>query len=117
MFKSNDLDSINYEVEKQISLVKLQLAEIENKRRDHQQRKQSLMEELMATKEALNSPDLATKERAIKDLPALERSYNALHTPTDNAKPLLTQLNYLEQKLHIRKTQSISGFISYITFK
>lgn len=117
VFKSNDLDSINADIEKQISLLNLQLAEIRTQQKDFIERKQILFSELNEVRQDIKSLDLATKERAIRDLPALEKSYTSMHPPADNSKPLLTRLRFLQDKLHIRKTQSISGFISYITFK
>lgn len=117
VFRSNDLDSINPDVEKQISILKLQLAEVENQKQDFYKKKELVFNQLVHLKEAVNSPDLATKEKAVKELPSLERVYNSLDPPTDNTKQLLTTLNFLEQKLHIRKVQKISGYISYITFK
>lgn len=117
VFRSNDFDSINIEVEKQISLIKLQLAEIESQKISFNTRKELLYQEVTSTREKVNSADLATKEKAVKELPSLERAYNSLNPPATNSKPLLTRLSYLEQKLHIHKTQSISGYISFITLK
>jgi len=97
--------------------LKLELSEIANEKKVFTARKESLLEELKLTRQATTSPDLAIKERAIKELPALEKSYTAMHLTADNSKPLFTRLSYLQVKLHIRKTQRISGFISFITFK
>ena len=117
VFKSQDLDTIDIDIERQISLTRLQLAEIQSARSDFTARKQIALEELTATKVAIHSTDLAVKEKAIKSLPAIVKNYESMQEHSTLLKPLQVRLNYLNQKLHVKKNQSISGFISYITFK
>lgn len=76
-----------------------------------------LSEELKDTREAIHSADLAVKEKAVKNLPSIEKSYESMQEHSSIIKQVLLRLKFLEQKLHVKKNQSISGFISYITFK
>lgn len=68
-------------------------------------------------KENLSNPDLAEKEKAVKEYPSIRKSYLSLQQPTESIQPILIRLAYLNQKLHIKKNQRISGFLSQFTFK
>jgi hypothetical protein len=117
VFRSNDVDSINAEIEREISLTKIQLEAIANSKKIFEQKKSRIFKELITAQENLSSADLATKEKAIKEFPQMQRAYASLQEPAETTQQILIRLSYLNQKLHIRKTQKISGFISYITFK
>ena len=117
VFRSNDIDSINAEVEKEISLTKIQLEAVANTKKIFAEKKKRIFIELTAAQENLSNIDLAIKEKAIKEFPQLQKTYASLQEPTETTQQIQIRLAYLNQKLHIRKTQKISGFISYITFK
>lgn len=116
VFRSNDVDSINSDIEKEISLTRIQLESAEYAQKIYEAKKSRIFNELTAAKQNLLSADLATKEKAVKDYPQLEKTFSSLLEPSESIQPFLIRLAYLNQKLHIRKTQKISGFISYITF-
>jgi hypothetical protein len=65
----------------------------------------------------ITSQDLAVRERAIKDLPAAKsraESFNQIkNTPVNPIAAINIKMNFLQSKLHIRKLESITGFISY----
>ena len=90
---------------------------IANTKKIFEEKKSRIFNELTIAENNLSSPDLAIKEKAIKEYPQLQRSYTSLQEPAETTQQILLRLSYLNEKLHIRKTQKISGFISYITFK
>ena len=117
VFRSNDIDSISADIEREISLTKIQLDAIANAKKIFEEKKMLIFKELAKVQDNLSSPDLAVKEKAIKEFPQLQRAYASLQEPAETTKQILIRLSYLNQKLHIKKTQKISGFISYITYK
>jgi hypothetical protein len=117
VFRSTDVDSVNTDVEKDISLTKIQLEAVANAKRLFEEKKSRIFKELTTAQENLSSADLAIKEKAIKEYPQMQRAYASLQEPAETTQQILIRLSYLNQKLHFRKTQKISGFISYITFK
>jgi hypothetical protein len=117
VFRSTDVDSVNTDVEREISLTKIQLEAVANTKKLFEERKSRIFKELTIAQENLSSADLAIKEKAIKEYPHMQRAYASLQEPAETTQQILIRLSYLNQKLHFRKTQKISGFISYITFK
>ena len=81
-------------------------------------KKQALLK-YEALKNDLQSADLATKERAMKELPGaknkLEQYNRQKSTSRTSLNAIQTKIQYLRSKLHIKKAQSINGFISYFT--
>jgi hypothetical protein len=117
VFRSTDVDSVNTDVEREISLTKIQLESVANTKKLFEERKSRIFKELTIAQENLSSADLAIKEKAIKEYPQMQRAYASLQEPAETTQQILIRLSYLNQKLHFRKTQKISGFISYVTFK
>ena len=117
VFRSNDVDSVNSDIEREISLTKIKLDEIANAKRMFEEKKNRIFNELLAARNNLSSADLAVKEKAVKKYPQIERSYASLQQPSETTEPILIRLNYLKGTLHVRKNQNISEFISFITFK
>lgn len=111
---SSDIDSLDVATQKEIELVKLQLERSEAEQRQFAVQKGKAWEKLHEAEKGLNSPEMAVKERAVKDLPAAKAAWEALRPPIDDSRPLRLQLEFLKRKLHITKKQSINGFLSYI---
>ena len=112
VFRSTDGDSVNSDVEREISLTKIQLEAVANAKKLFEEKKSRIFKELITAQENLSSVDLSTKEKAIKEFPQMQRAYASLQEPAETTQQILIWLSYLNQKLHIRKTQKISGFIS-----
>jgi hypothetical protein len=62
----------------------------------------------------LNSDDLAERERATKEFEAAKHRLEGLTPPLDNRSTLQVRLNFQRSKLHIKKAQSIDGYIQFI---
>ena len=65
----------------------------------------------------INSDDLATKEKATKDLTAAKNKYDQFTKLRPSIQtsltPIIAKLAFLNSKLHIKKFKSINGFVSY----
>jgi len=61
---------------------------------------------------------LAVREKAIKDLSAAKNkfeSYNQIKMePVNQIQAINIKLEFLKSRLHIRKAQSVNGFISFL---
>lgn len=75
------------------------------------QEQQQLQSQLNAATQNLSSLDLATKEQATT-ITKLRNSLQNLKPPYNNKKALQTRLSYLQNQLHVRKQQSVSGYVS-----
>jgi hypothetical protein len=114
IFNSTDVDSIDRSTEKEIALVKLQMAEEGQKQAHYVQQKQKALETFSAVQATISSNDMAERERAIKEQERARAAYKNLSPPLDNRPALQLRLGYLNKRLHIRKRQSIIGYIFYL---
>lgn len=113
VLRSRDVDSLDLGIAKEIELVKLQIDRSEAERRQFEALRQKAGERLKEAQSGLNSPEMAVKERAVKDYPAAKVAYESLREPLDQSRALRLQLNFLQSKLHIKKRQIINGYVSY----
>lgn len=116
LFKSNDIDSTDENTIKDISLLRLQIQENNFNVTQWRAKKERSIKAYNEVQEALKSEDLAEREKAIKEQQRAKSEIENISEPVNNSVALETRLNFLQSKSHIKKTQSISGFISYIIF-
>jgi inner membrane protein len=117
VFKSNNIDSTDENIIKDISLIRLQLMENNFNIIQWKAKKDRSIKAYNEVQEALKSEDLAEREKAIKEQQKAKSEIENISEPVNNSMALETRLRFLQSKSTIKKTQSISGFISYITFK
>jgi hypothetical protein len=55
----------------------------------------------------------ATKEQATSTIAKLRTSLQQLKPPYNNKKALQARLSYLQNQLHVRKLQMVSGYVSW----
>lgn len=113
-FTSTDIDSIDVATEKELNLLQLQLREEAQKQNGYVQQRQKAFESLSAVQQALNSTDMAEREKAIKEYEKVKRIYEDFENPFDNRPALNIRLQYLQSRLHIKKSQAISGYLAFI---
>ncbi|MDQ2718204.1 MAG: metal-dependent hydrolase [Bacteroidota bacterium] len=116
VFKSSDIDSLDQTTIKDISLIRLQIQENNFHVMQWKAKKERSIKAYNDVQEALKSDDLAVREKAIKEQQKAKSEFENITEPINNSEALETRLNFLQSKSHIKKTQKISGFISYITF-
>ena len=117
IFRSNDIDSIDENIIKDISLIKLQMQENSIAMQVYTVTQAKKVNVFNQVKEEINSSDLAVKEKAIKEYDRLKSQADPSSAPVNTNQALQLRLNYLTGKTHIIKRQSITGFMSYIIFK
>ena len=117
IFRSNDIDSIDENIIKDISLIKLQMQENSIAMQLYTVTQAKKVNAFNQVKEDINSTDLAVKEKAIKEYDRLKSQADPSSAPVNTNQALQLRLNYLTAKTHIIKRQSITGFMSYIIFK
>ena len=117
VFNSTDIDSTDENTIKDISLLRLQLQENDFHIMQWKAKKERSINAFNKVQEGLESEDLAEREKAIKEQQKARSEIENISEPVNSSRALETRLNFLQSKLHIKKTQKISGFISYITFK
>lgn len=117
VFKSSNIDSVDLSTQKEIELVKLDIARNQQEQTLYNQQRNSIILYLKDVEDNLKSSDLATKEKAIKDYSKAKQEVESLRPPVNQSAALQVRLSFLQSKLHIHKNQSINGFISYFTIK
>lgn len=113
VLRSQDVDSIDMATAKEIELVKLQIERSDAEWRQFADQKQKAREKLQEVEKGLDSPEMAVKEKAVKEYGAAKAAWEALRPPIDDGRALRLQLAFLQRKLHIKKSQSVNGFLSY----
>lgn len=124
VFKSKNVDSVDKQIEQQINMINEEIAnnyankeneklqEIEKE--DHKKAAELLLQQL---EKDVNSEDLYVKEQALKKLPHARLEFNQFQK--SSVKPIKSnsiniRMNYLKSRLHIRKLNSITGFVTYV---
>ena len=83
----------------------------------YEEQKKEAFAKYAEVRENINSSDLATRERAMKDLPLAKSKYESFSQiksiPVNQISAINIKLNFLKSKLYVKKSQSINGFISY----
>jgi hypothetical protein len=103
VLRSQDVDSLDLSTAKEIELAKLQLERSEAEQRQFAVQKQKASQKLQEVEAALNNPEMAVKERAVKEYPAAKASWENLRPPINDSRALRLQLAFLQGKLHIKK--------------
>lgn len=128
LLSSNNIDSIDLQTEKDIQLLNEEIA-MNNQQeinRNYLEKRRVLkrneaLKTLQEIEKNLNSEQLEIKEKAVKDYKGAKDNYIQLLSDTSlqttSTNSLRIRLNYLKNRLHIKKNQKITGYIMYITFK
>ena len=128
IFKSSDIDSIDLSTEKDIELTKQEISNNQQQQAIYSRElgerlanKQKLYIQYQKILQEENSTDLAIKEHAIREVNKAKSDYENYSTttsqPTNQSTALAIRLQFLQSKLHIKKSQSITGYISYFTIQ
>lgn len=121
---SQDIDSLDLTTAKEIELTKQelsnnqsQLAIFQAQQIQYENQKKEAFQKFVEVQNNINSSELAVKEKAIKELPAAKAKYEQFNQiknqPVNQINAINIKMNFLKSKLHIKKHQSINGFISY----
>lgn len=113
VFTFSNVDSIDASVEKDMALLQLEIAKANQEQAAYLQEQQALQIQLTAATQNLTSPDLATKEQATSTIAKLRTSLQQLKPPYNNKKALQARHSYLQNQLHVRKLQMVSGYVSW----
>jgi len=113
VFTFSNVDSIDASVEKDMALLQLEIAKANQEQAAYLQEQHTLQTQLTAATQNLSSPDLATKEQATSTIAKLRTSLQQLKPPYNNKKALQARLSYLQNQLHVRKMQMVSGYVSW----
>jgi inner membrane protein len=118
VFKSRNIDSIDLGAAKELQELAIQ-QELQNTAyNDYLAQKQNAEHELHQLQLDLNSDDLSIREKAINNIAKAEAAVKVLQKPQRNSSSLLQlRRNFLLSKLHIKKNQSITGYMSYYETK
>ncbi|MGN6247365.1 MAG: metal-dependent hydrolase [Ginsengibacter sp.] len=117
VFESTNVDSTDENIQKEISLLELQIATNNRTLSAYQDRKEQALNRLRQNEIQINSKDLAVKEEAVKSHAQFQKEVENLNPPLDNSKALNIRREFLLSKLHIKRQQKISGYISFIIIK
>ena len=110
---SSDIDSIDQSTQRDIDLTTLEIERTRQEQAKYQAEKSTALAALQQVESDLESNELAIRENATRKYPTIKAHYEAIQPPVSNLKALQTRLQYQQARLHIRKSQSISGYISY----
>ena len=113
VFTFSNVDSIDASVEKDMALLQLEIAKANQEQAAYALEKQQLQNQLNAATPNLSSLDLATKEQATTTITKLRNSLQQLKPPYNNNWALQARLSYLQNQLHVRKQQMVSGYVSW----
>lgn len=114
VFATADIDSIDGAAEREISLVRLEIEAENAKQAMYWQEKAAAESRYKSVLADLNSDDLAVREKAVREQDAAAAALKSVPKPLDNRQALRVRLNYLQSKLHVKKSQSINGYMQYI---
>lgn len=123
IFKSNNIDTIDIQTEKEISILEESIANKNETRAykkieedEKKKQKEEAFKKLIQLKAEVDSEDLYVKEQAIRELQAAQNNYEQLakiqNYEIKNNSDII-RLNYLKSKLHIRKKNHYTGFFTY----
>jgi inner membrane protein len=113
LLQSQDIDSMDFQIQKEIELMKVKVFQNNAEKNIYLEAKINANHRLIQIQNDINSDDLATKEKAIKDLQKAKSDFENVHQNVDQSKALQLQLAFLQSKLYIKKQQAINGYISY----
>ena len=86
------MDSINADIEKEISLTKIQLDAVANTKKLFETGKTRIFNELTTAEYNLSSQDLAVKEKAFEEFPQLQRAYSSFQEPAETTQRILIRV-------------------------
>lgn len=124
VLQSQNIDSMDLTIAKEIELTKQELFNNEAQLKiyhmqqsQYEEQKKEAFAKYAEVRENINSSDLATRERAMKDLPAAKNKYESFNQIKSQSVNQIAAINvkmeFLKSKLYVKKAQSINGFISY----
>ena len=124
VFQSNNIDSLDRTAERDLILANEELSTMKDQiniealeNASYEQSKEETVNKYYSLLRDINGNDLAAKERAIKELPAVKNKVDQFNKPKLSKRSTLTaiqtKIEFLKSKLHIKKIQSVSGYISY----
>jgi hypothetical protein len=114
VLKSSNVDSLDLSMAKEISLANFDMQQENQRQNQYLIERRKAMETFSNVQSGLNSDDLAERERATKEFEAAKRHLESLTPPLDNRPALQVRLNFLRSRLHIKRVQSIDGYIQDI---
>ena len=128
VLKGNSIDSIDINMQKdalvaeeEINILKSKIAEQLQAEAIFQIQKKEAQQNYDSIYRSIQSADLATKERAIKDVQSaknhLFQFQHHTYNPTNTLKIAQEKLSFLKSKQHIYKQQTVSGFMEFFTIK
>jgi hypothetical protein len=128
VLKGNSVDSFDLNVQKdmliaeeEINILKSRIEEQRQTEQLFQKQKREAQRQYDSIYQAIQSPDLATKEKAMKDVQSakthLAQFQNHTYNPTTTLKIAQDKLNFLRSKQRIYKLQTVSGFMEYFIIK
>lgn len=115
VFKSIDIDSVDLNTQNNIQLIQMDITKNQQEQDNYISQKNSVLKILEQVEVDLLSTDLAIKEKAVKEYNKVKSDYQNLKPPINQNNSLQLRLSFLQSRLHIKKSQSISGYISYFT--
>ena len=126
VLKGNSVDSVDINIQKdllvaeeEINILKSKIAEQVQVEELFQKQKREAQQNYDSIYQAIQSPDLATKEKAIKEVQAakshLAQFQNHTYNPMNTLKIAQEKLSFLKSKQHIYKQQTVSGFMEFFT--
>jgi inner membrane protein len=116
VFSCKTSDSTDLGIEKEIQLLKLEMAFNTQIQNDFETQKTFKLQKLETANLKRLSQNLSDKEEGIRTYQSAKQDYESMTKPYDKSNELNLKLKYLNQKLHIHKAQSINGFITFLTF-
>jgi hypothetical protein len=111
------VDSLDLSMAKEISLANFDMQQENQRQNQYLIERRKAMETFSNVQSLLNSDDLAERERATKEFEAAKRHLESLTPPLDNRPALQVRLAFLRSRLHIKKAQSIDGYIQFLNLK
>jgi inner membrane protein len=128
ILKGNSVDSVDINIQKDVMVAEEEMNILQSKIADQLQAEEMFQTQKREARhiydsiyQSLQSPDLATKEKAIKDLQSakshLAQYQNHTFNPTNTLKIAREKLSFLKSKQRIFKQQTVSGFIEFFTIK
>ena len=126
ILKGNSVDSVDINIQKdmlvaeeELNILKSRITEQWQVEDLFQKQKREAQQSYNSIHQSIQSLDLATKEKAIKDVQSakshLAQFQNHTYNPTSTLKIALEKLNFLKSKQHIYKQQTVSGFMEFFT--
>ena len=124
----HSIDSVDINIQKEIivaeeelNILKLQINDQSKTELIFQKEKAQARDNLNTLQADIKSEDLATRERATKELPGakvkLQQYQNHISKDYNTLRITEEKLRFLKSKEHVIRLQTISGFLEYFTIR